>query len=157
MNKEYFYAYVAGFLDADGSIYVRLKPNATYKYKFQVAPSVVFFQKATAERHLRTLQKRLQLGYLRKRKDGIIEYTIGDRPSIRKLLEHTLPYLMCKKPQARLMLKILDFSEQVSSAKEFIVLAGFIDRFEKLNYSKKRSIHARVVRHHLMNLGIVTP
>ena len=39
-----FYAYLAGFLDADGSIYCRLKPNQTYKYDFQVAPLVVFFR-----------------------------------------------------------------------------------------------------------------
>ncbi len=34
-------AYVAGFLDGDGSIFVRLKPNAAYRYGFQIAPYVV--------------------------------------------------------------------------------------------------------------------
>ncbi len=34
-------AYLAGFLDGDGSIYVRIKPNNTYKYGFQVAPYIV--------------------------------------------------------------------------------------------------------------------
>jgi hypothetical protein len=29
-------AYLAGFLDGDGSIYARLKPNNTYRFGFQV-------------------------------------------------------------------------------------------------------------------------
>ena len=39
-----YYAYLAGFLDGDGSIYVRAKPNLSYKYGFQIAPYIVFFQ-----------------------------------------------------------------------------------------------------------------
>jgi len=37
-------AYLAGFLDGDGSIYVQLKPNKTYKFGFQIAPYIVLFQ-----------------------------------------------------------------------------------------------------------------
>ncbi len=37
-------SYIAGFLDGDGSIYVRLKPNRTYRYGFQVSPYIVLFQ-----------------------------------------------------------------------------------------------------------------
>ncbi len=42
-------AYLAGFLDGDGSIYVRLKPNPTYKYGYQVAPYAVLFQSQKME------------------------------------------------------------------------------------------------------------
>lgn len=157
IQRPLFDAYLAGFLDGDGSIYVRLKPNATYKYGFQVAPSVVFFQKISAEKYFKQLQKELSLGYLRYRKDGIIEYTIGDRPSIKILLERLLPYLILKQKQAKLMLKILEFSKVITSARDFLKLASMIDTFEKHNYSKKRVIHAEVVRHHLLHQGIVTP
>ena len=156
-KKQAFLAYLAGFLDADGSIYVRLKPNSTYKYDFQIAPSVVLFQKHTAEEFLNDLKNRLQMGYLRHRNDGIIEYTIGDRPSIRRLLRMTLPYLRLKKPQARLMIAILDLQKEVASAQEFVKLAEMIDHFGQLNYSKKRVIHARVVRNHLVKKGVLTP
>ena len=37
-------AYLAGFLDGDGSIYVQLKPNKTYRFGFQDAPYIVLFQ-----------------------------------------------------------------------------------------------------------------
>ena len=47
-NKN-FYAYLAGFLDGDGSIYVRAKKNDSYKYGFQIAPYIIFFQSKKEE------------------------------------------------------------------------------------------------------------
>lgn len=155
--KNSFAAYLAGFLDADGSIYVRLKPNSDYRYDFQVAPSVVFYQKNTEKQFMQDLCDSVGLGYLRYRKDGIIEYTIGDRPSIKKLMKITLPYLRLKKKQAKLMLKILKVSDQIKSAEDFLELTKLIDRFKELNYSKKRKVNAQVVRRHLKEKGLLTP
>lgn len=144
-----FKAYLAGFLDADGSIYVRLKPNPTYKYGFQIAPSVVFFQKKTSKKLFENLKEKTKLGYLRYRKDGIIEYTIGDRQSIKKILELTLPYLQLKKKQAKLMLIILEKSQSIQSPQEFLEVTTLIDKFAKLNYSKKHVINTQMVRNHM--------
>ncbi|MEX0895893.1 MAG: LAGLIDADG family homing endonuclease [Patescibacteria group bacterium] len=157
MTKRELLIYLAGFLDADGSIYVRLKPNVTYKYDFQIAPSVVLFQKETATVLFEQLRKRLGVGYIRKRNDGIIEFTIGDRPSIRYILQAVSPFLLLKQKQAKLMLQILDFSEHIQSPQDFVQLAQMIDQFGRLNYSKKRTVLARVVRNHLRNKGILTP
>ena len=66
-------AYIAGFLDGDGSIYVRLKPNATYRFRYQVAPNIVFFQSMKARFGLENIQNILGIGYLRDRNDGIDE------------------------------------------------------------------------------------
>ena len=48
-------SYLAGFLDGDGSIYVRLKPNKSYQYGFQVSPYVVFFQSARSRKNFENL------------------------------------------------------------------------------------------------------
>ncbi len=157
MTKRELIIYFAGFLDADGSIYVRLKPNKTYKYDFQVAPCVVLFQKESAIELFEQLRKRLGVGYIRKRNDGIIEFTIGDRPSIRYILSQASPFLLFKQKQAKLMLKILDYSEKVQTPHDFVQLALMIDQFGVLNYSKKRKVLAQVVRNHLKNKGILTP
>ena len=41
-------AYIAGFLDGDGSIYVRIKPNSSYRYRFQISPAIVFWLTLTS-------------------------------------------------------------------------------------------------------------
>ena len=155
MVKKLFCSYLAGFLDADGSIYVQLKKNETYKYKFQISPSVVFFQKDAIG--LEKIQEKLAFGYIRKRKDGLTELIIGDRSSIRKLLVLVLPFLILKVKQANLMLEILDKMETVKSANDFLKIAMKIDQYRELNYSKKRTVDARVVGIHLKNLGLLTP
>ena len=131
-------AYLAGFLDGDGSIYVRLKPNPTYKFGFQVAPYVIFFQSAKDEKNFKKLCSILGLGYMRKRKDGILEYTIGRVEAIAEFLSLVRPYVILKKKQLDLMQKIMRMKSSVKNKKDFEVLMKLIDSFRELNYSKKR-------------------
>lgn len=154
MNKL-FSSYLAGFLDADGSIYIQLKKNETYKYKFQISPSVVFFQKNATV--LELIHKKLAFGYLRRRKDGLTELIVGDRDSIEKLLLSVLPYLISKRKQADLMLVVLKRMKKVSNAIDFLNISRLIDEFRELNYSKKRTVDAAVVSNHLKAIGLLTP
>ena len=131
-------AYIAGFLDGDGSIYVRLKPNFTYKYGFQVAPYIVLFQSQKDQANFEKVCSLIGSGYLRVRKDGILEYIIGRNEAIKDFLKKVKPFLILKKEQADLMLEILDKKERVENQKDFQTLANLIDRFRELNYSKKR-------------------
>ena len=157
MKQNEFWSYLAGFIDADGSIYVRLKKNTTYKYDFQVAPSIVIYQSKEAKRLLKQLSEEMQCGYLRERNDGIIELTIGDKPSIKKVLNNTKPYLRLKAKQSKLMLRILRRMDLVDSPENFIELTKLVDKFKNLNYSKKRIVNTRVVRNHLTKRGLLTP
>lgn len=150
-------AYIAGFLDGDGSIYVRLKPNSDYRFRFQIAPAIVFYQAEKEKHHLVWLQRKLGEGYLRKRKDGIVEYTIGDVKGIESFLHSILPYLRLKRKQAQLMLKVLDAKGKIKTAKEFVRLAELIDRFQELNYSKKRTQNAERVKLTLQKEGLLAP
>ena len=78
------------------------------------------------------------LGYIRERRDGILEYIIGKEKSIRIFLGLIKPFLILKQKQANLMLKILDKKSSVKNIKSFQSLADLIERFRELNYSKKR-------------------
>ena len=131
-------AYLAGFLDGDGSIYVRLKPNSTYKYGFQVAPYIVFFQSKKDKANFEKICSLCKLGHIRERKDGILEYIISKKDAIREFLIAVEPYVILKAQQVKLMTKILNLKDQVKNKNDFNVLAKLIDSFRELNYSKKR-------------------
>src|SRR3989344_3264148 len=131
-------AYLAGFLDGDGSIYVRLKPNSTYRYGFQVSPYIIFFQSSKSKEGFEELCSLLGFGYIRERKDGILEFTVSRREDILALLDIVRPYIILKKMQAELMTKILHQQSKVKDKQDFSVLIKLIDSFRELNYSKKR-------------------
>ena len=150
-------AYLAGFLDGDGSIYVKLKPNKTYRYRFQVSINIVFFQSIKEEDSLKIIQKIVKRGYLRQRKDNIVEYIIGDEKSIVDFLELIEPFLILKKKQAKLMLKIIKNKKKVKSGNDFLRLAKEIDKFRELNYSKKRINTSREVEKVLKKERFITP
>ncbi len=132
------WSYLAGFLDGDGSIYVRIKPNKSYRFGFQIAPTIAFFQSQKEEEKFKLLQKDFGIGYLRKRNDGIVEWIIGDEQGIKTIIQNTILFLRLKNKQAKLMLEILKMKSKIKDKKDFIVLADKIELFRTLNYSKKR-------------------
>ncbi|OGZ60516.1 MAG: hypothetical protein A2919_01160 [Candidatus Spechtbacteria bacterium RIFCSPLOWO2_01_FULL_43_12] len=134
-------AYLAGLLDGDGSIYVRAKPNSTYRYGFQIASYIVFFQSSKNKKDFAKIFSSLGLGIMRERKDGILEYTINRKDSIAILLEYIKPFLILKKKQANLLEIILERKERVENQKDFQKLLNLVDTFRNLNYSKKRKRH----------------
>ena len=148
-------AYIAGFLDADGSIYVRLKPNEDYRYNFQVAHYVVFYQKKKQVKVLEHIQNLLNIGYLRYRKDGIVEYTIGDVAGLRKLIGTVRKYLVLKRRRLDLLEEILSRKESIKTSEDFLALAKLIDIFEELNYSQKRTVTSKKVKASLKERGLL--
>lgn len=133
-------AYLAGFLDGDGSIYVQLKPNKTYKFGFQVAPYIVLFQSQKDQRNFEQLCSIINLGYMRVRKDGILEYIIGKQENIIKFVNLVEPFVILKKLQIVLLKKIIVAKSKIENKKDFQALAKLIDTFRELNYSKNRKV-----------------
>lgn len=136
-SSKQFQAYLAGFLDGDGSIYVRAKPNSSYKYGYQVAPYVAFFQSASSEAFPEMVAK-IGYGRIRLRNDGIYEFTINKQDEIKDFLKKVIPYLILKQEQAKLILDILASKADISSEEDFAKLLERIDYFRELNYSKNR-------------------
>jgi hypothetical protein len=54
--KETEKAYIAGFLDADGSIFVRIKPEPSHRFNYTIFPAVVFFQKRGKDKILKEIR-----------------------------------------------------------------------------------------------------
>jgi LAGLIDADG endonuclease len=69
-------AYLAGFLDGDGCINAQIIRRTDYRLGFQIRVSLTFFKSTKRHWFLIKLHKQLKCGSIRKRKDGISEYTI---------------------------------------------------------------------------------
>ena len=133
-------AYLAGFLDGDGSIYVQAKPNSTYRFGFQIAPYIVLFQSKKDQQNFELLCSMINLGYMRTRKDGILEYIIGKQENIALFVNLVEPYVILKKLQIVLLKKIINQKSKVQDKKDFEMLMKLVDTFRELNYSKTRKV-----------------
>ena len=131
-------AYIAGFLDGDGSIYVRAKPNPDHRFGFQIAPYVVLFQSAKDREHFEKLCALIGYGKIRERSDGILEYVINRIDDLKEFLFCIRPYVILKRRQVELMLKILEAKEKVEKREDFAALLVLINSYRNLNYSKRR-------------------
>ena len=133
-------AYLAGFLDGDGSIYVRAKPNMTYRFGYQIAPSIVLFQSSKNKMFLQEIHRMINVGYIRERKDGVSELTINKLDDILLFMKMVKPFTKFKRRQAELLEKIISYKEIIKNKEDFAKLLKLVNAFSKINYSKKRKI-----------------
>jgi len=133
-------AYIAGFLDGDGSIFFQIVPRPDYKQKFQIRTSIGFYQDTTNVKILEWLKEQIGSGYIRHRKTGISDYTIVESKEVRKLLILLQPYVKLKKRHVELGLEIINKLDNKKSDKDFLEICKLVDKFKDLNYSKKRTI-----------------
>lgn len=148
-------AYIAGFLDGDGSIFFQLIRKNDYRLGFQIRPSLAFYQKTDNEQILVWLKEQLISGCLRRRGTGVSDYTIVEPPEVRRLLNELQPYVRLKRNQVRLGLEILDALPDAMEPDRFLALCRRVDEFRDLNYSKKRTITSALVEHQLRLRGLL--
>ncbi len=159
MTSEEF-AYIAGFLDGDGCIMLQLIYRKDYRLGYQIRASVVFYQKQLNRPFLEELKNKIKTGYVRDRNDGMSEYTIVGSLAVQDVLKKLLPYLKLKRKQAELAVTILSkmpVSGRDMHAKLLFDLSTEVDKFEQLNYSKKRTNNARKVREFLIKHNLFDP
>ena len=130
--------YLAGFLDGDGSIITQIVKNDSFKYKHTIRVSIVFYQKSTRIWFLIQLQKMLNVGIIRNKKDGVSDLTILGYGPIKKFLKALLPYIRMKKHLAKLVLEILDKRQEVKSKACFIEVCHLVDKTAAFTDSKNR-------------------
>src|SRR5690606_30888348 len=120
-------AYIAGFLDGDGSIFFQIIKRPDYKLKFQIRSSIAFYQDTTQVNILEWLKEMFGSGYIRHRKTGISDYTIVEPKKVKEILELLRPYVRLKKKQVELGLEILKRLEVKNSKEVFLDICKLVD------------------------------
>ena len=144
-------AYLAGFLDGDGSIFAQLVRGNDLKYKYRIRVSIGFYQNKKHIWFLTNLKKDLKCGSIREKTDGVVEYIITGADPVKNLLLQIKDYLVLKKRQANLVLEILEQKKHIQSKADFIKVCQLTDKVAVLNYSKKRTITAKTVEKVLLS------
>ena len=136
-------AYLAGFLDGDGSVNAQLVKRLDYRLGYQIRVSVTFFQKSTRHWFLMKIKDEFGVnGTLRYRDDGVSELAVVGVNFVKPFLETIQPYVLIKQKQTRLVLDICNNLSKNQLPEDFIKLCKKVDLLEDLNDSKKTKIRA---------------
>ncbi|MFY9484212.1 MAG: LAGLIDADG family homing endonuclease [Patescibacteria group bacterium] len=99
------FAYIAGFLDGDGSLMLQVKKRKDGNLGHRFMVTICFYQDSRHEQPLMWIQKRIKIGYISRRNDGITELRINGFQQVARILKKLLPYIRFKKIQARAIYK----------------------------------------------------
>lgn len=95
-------AYIAGFLDGDGSLMIQIKKRKDgNKSSKRFMLTICFYQDSRHEKPLFWIRKNLGIGYVSRRNDGITELRINGYRQVQKILENLLPFIKFKQKQAK--------------------------------------------------------
>ena len=137
-------AYIAGFLDGDGSLHVQIVKGKDYKYKHTIRISLVFYQKKVKHWFILWLKSKLHYGYVRIN-NNMSEYTITGSIAIKEILELLVSHLRLKHELAKFILKIIDVKQIVQTQEDFLDLCRLVDKTAEMTYSKNRVITSLIV------------
>ena len=150
-------AYIAGFLDGDGSIHFQLVRRRDYVHGYQIRVSVCFYQSTRGKAGLQWLKDQLGCGYLRDRAGSMSDYTIVGFSDVRRVLELVQPFVVFKREQVERGLELLSRLESTVTPEGFLENARLVDAFATLNYSKHKLIDAACVERDLDGKGLLVP
>ncbi len=112
------YAYIAGFLDGDGSLMLQLKKRKDGNRKWRFMCTICLYQDSRHKKPLEWMQKILNIGYLSDRNDGITELRINGYKQVENILLNLLPFIKFKEVQARNLIKACSILQKSSLSKK---------------------------------------
>lgn len=135
-------AYIAGFLDGDGSLMLQIKKRKDGKKKFRFMCTICFYQDSRHETGLHWIRERLGIGYLSRRNDGMSEIRINGVTQIKNILSQLLPFIRFKKQQAAALYKAACLLEGKKigniTQEELKAMIGYITVIQDNNYATRK-------------------
>ena len=150
-------AYIAGFLDGDGSLMLQIKKRKDSKLKRRFMCTICFYQDSRHEKKLGWIRKILGIGYVSRRNDGMTELRINGFARIRTIIKSLLPYIRFKKDQANALYKAADLlsrkTEKHLDTLELLSIVNCILKIQNGNYATK----SKKSKEELLHLLALTP
>jgi hypothetical protein len=140
-NIELDFAYIAGFLDGDGSLMFQIKKRKDGTIGWRFMFTICFYQDSRHEKLLYWIQEKLKIEYIFKRNDNITELRINGYKQVSSILEKLMPYLKFKRKQALIILRaariLTKKSVLVLNQKERMIIADCVYQVQNENYATR--------------------
>lgn len=141
-QSETTLAYIAGFLDGDGSLMVQIKKRTDRVVKTtRFMLTICFYQDTRHAETLFWIQSSLGIGYISRRNDGMTELRINGYTQVRNVLLKLFPYLRFKRKQAEAIIMIANLLLNSTTKREEAILKEIVDLIlivQGENYVTKR-------------------
>ena len=98
-------AYIAGFLDGDGSLMLQIKKRNDTARKWRFMCTICFYQDSRHAEPLYWIRRILGIGYVSHRNDGMTELRINGFRQVSQILEILKLFVRFKKNQVEEMLR----------------------------------------------------
>ncbi len=135
-------AYIAGFLDGDGSLMLQIKKRNDTIRATRFMVTICFYQDTRHDKTLYWIRDVLGIGYISKRNDSITELRINGFLRVHRVLEELKPYIRFKKVQTEAIIKACKILEKVSrkglSESQLRKLVDLILIVQNQNYVARR-------------------
>ena len=137
-------AYIAGFLDGDGSVMLQVKLRADTKRGARFMATICFYQDTRHEKPLLWIRKQLGVGYVSRRNDGMTELRINGFAQVLKILSELQTFIRFKEKQVRALIQACKVLEQkpmkMLSKKELRQLVRFVFLIRNENYASRSTV-----------------
>ena len=134
-------AYIAGFLDGDGSLMLQIKKRKDGKLKRRFMCTICFYQDSRHEKTLYWIKNILGIGYISVRNDGMTELRINGYKQVKEILQDLLPFIKFKKEQADALYKaanlLMNIKLKSLSKNNLLELTNYVMIIQENNYVTK--------------------
>lgn len=149
-------AYIAGFIDGDGSIMLQLKKRLDTKRGYRFMATICLYQDSRHDTPLFEIRDILGVGYIAKRNDSITELRINGFLAVRQVLVELAPFIRFKRLQARAMIdacSILERGMKLLSEHDIRNVIDLALQIQRENYSA----HRKKSRNEMLKICNLTP
>lgn len=130
-------AYIAGFIDGDGSIMLQLRKKDGKIIRVKTV--ICLYQDTKYRKDIEWMQKILRCGYVYNRNDNICELRIEGFQRVFETLILLKPFLRLKKKQAELLITLIPKLQDRTVTKDNLTV--WIEKMREYNYySSQRTI-----------------
>lgn len=149
-------AYIAGFLDGDGSIMLQLKKRSDTLRGYRFMATICLYQDSRHDKTLYWIRDVLQSGYVAHRNDGISEVRINGFERVAMILTDLQPFIRFKLLQTEAMIRachILSGNIHMLSKQQLHEIVEIMLSIQRENYKA----HRKKSREEMLKILDLTP